>query len=294
MTKVKERIYEILEATQPADRVSRSVQGFIIVLIVLNVGAVVFATVDSIYQPYQRYFQAFELFSVIVFTIEYLLRVWVCTEDPEYNRPLVGRLRFMVTPGALIDLLAILPFYLPKTGVFDFRTLRALRLFRLFRLLKLGRYSASVTELRNVLDDKKEQVFLALMAVLVLLILASSAMYYAERDAQPDHFSHIPDAMWWGVVTMTTVGYGDVTPITTLGKVLGGFISLLGIGLFALPAGILASGFEEALKRKAGDEEEEEDDESTGKQQEDGEVGEKKYCPCCGRRLEEEESEEAQ
>jgi voltage-gated potassium channel len=127
----------------------------------------------------------------------------------------------------------------------------------------------------GVLRDKKEQIGVALVAVLVVLVLASSAMYFVERRVQPEHFSSIPDAMWWGIVTLTTVGYGDVHPTTTIGKVLGGIISLMGIGLFALPAGILSSGFEQALEERHGEAGQQEDDEGRAS-------GEGRYCPHCG------------
>ena len=290
----KQRTYEVLEGTRFGDRTSQIVHWFIITLIVLNVAAIVMSTVEPLKQDYREYFRWFEIVSVVIFTIEYVLRVWAITESDEYNRPVVGRLRFMVTPGALIDLVAILPFYLPWLTDFDLRGIRSLRLFRLFRLLKIGRYSKSMTIFGDVLRDKRQQVGLAFVAVVIVLVFVSSLMYFAEMNAQPDKFGSIPEAMWWGVITLTTVGYGDVYPVTTIGKVLGGIISLLGIGLFALPAGILASGFEEAVNRReklrhGDDEEEDEEDEGAAKEAEDeaqngsGESdAEHRYCPCCG------------
>lgn len=275
---VKHRTYEILEGTRARDTASRVFQWFIITLITLNVLAVVLATVDRLYEPYQTYFRIFEIVSVIVFTVEYVLRVWAITEDERYRRPVRGRLRFMVSPAGLIDLLAILPFFLPRLTSVDLRAIRALRLFRLFRLLKLGRYSESILLFGDVLREKREQIVLAFLAVAVLTVFASSLMYFAEHQAQPEKFASIPDAMWWAVITLTTVGYGDVTPITTFGKVLGGFISLMGIGLFALPAGILASGFDEAMERKNQLRQE--------RAEHDGDEADETVCPCCGRPLE--------
>lgn len=283
MDNLRHRIYEILEGTREDDTTSRVVQGLIIALIVINVVAVVLGTVPALYDEYARYFEFIEIASIIVFSIEYVLRVWVALENEDYNRPVLGRLRYMVTPGALIDLVAILPFFLPMVASgLDLRGIRAVRIFRLFRLMKIGRYSTSVTLLGGVLRDKKEQIGLALTAVLVILVFASSAMYFIERSAQPDHFSSIPQAMWWGIITLTTVGYGGVYPVTTLGQIVGGVISLLGIGLFALPAGILASGFETALEKKHGDLDEEERQGKTP----DLDRDEYNYCPCCGRKLE--------
>ena len=280
LSRLRHRTYEILWSTRDRDRVSAAVNWFIITLIVFNVAAVVVATVGDLGERYQAFFNRFELVSVIIFGIEYLARVWACVEAKPFGRPVRGRLRFMVTPSALIDLLAIAPFFVLRFTSVDLRAFRALRLFRLFRLLKLGRYSTSIAIFTDVLRDKKEQIVIALLLVVVLLLFSSSVMYFAERDAQPEAFSSIPASMWWGVATLTTVGYGDVHPVTTLGKVFGGVIAMLGIGLFALPAGILSSGFEEALSRKGKDEEEDEREER------------ERYCPCCGRELDEAAEEE--
>ncbi|MDP3765775.1 MAG: ion transporter [Nanoarchaeota archaeon] len=247
--KVKSRIFEILEASA-SDFHSRVFVLFIMTLISLNVIAVILETVENLSFQYSYFFTMFEVFSVAVFTIEYLLRIWTCTADKRFENPITGRSRFVVTPLAIVDLIAVLPFYLPLIFPFDLRFIRVLRLFRLFRLLKMARYSESLRTLGNVFKAKKEELFITLFAVLILLIFASSLMYSIEHEAQPQAFSSIPNAMWWGVVTLATVGYGDVYPITPIGKFLGAIISLLGIGMFALPAGIIASGFAEELRRK--------------------------------------------
>jgi len=151
---------------------------------------------------------------------------------------------------ALIDLFAILPFYLPMLIPVDLRFLRALRLFRLLRLLKMGRYSNAMRVVGSILKRKRPELVVIFVIILVLLIISSSLMYYVENVAQPEKFGSIPETFWWSICTLTTVGYGDVTPVTPFGKVCAGFIALLGIGMFALPAGILASGFEEEMLRK--------------------------------------------
>lgn len=156
----------------------------------------------------------------------------------------------MLTPLAMIDLFAILPFYLPMIIPLDLRFIRAVRLFRLFRLFKIGRYSKALSLLKKVLKDKKEELILIIFVVFLLLIIFSSLMYFIEKEAQPEAFSSIPEAMWWGIITLTTVGYGDVYPITPLGKILGALIAFLGIGMFALPAGILGSGLVEVVRKK--------------------------------------------
>ena len=246
---LKSRILGILE---PGDEDSRYFDPFIIGLIFLNVAAVVLETVDWINLRYAALFNAFEIFSVAVFTVEYTLRVWSCTANPDFKDPVRGRLRFMVTPLALIDLMAVLPFYLPFVFA-DLRIMRALRLFRLLRVLKLARYSDSLKTFVEVLRLKKEELLLMLFAIMILLVVSSSLMYDVENEAQPDAFSSIPAAMWWGIVTLATVGYGDVYPVTPWGKLIGSIVVILGIGLFALPTGVLASGFAEVLARRKED-----------------------------------------
>jgi voltage-gated potassium channel len=246
--RVKQRLFRILEIAESGDTPSRVFDIFIMTLISLNVVAVILATVKVLEVRYSAVFRSFEVFSVAVFTIEYTLRLWTSTSSQKYKHPVIGRFRFATTPLALVDLIAILPFYLPMFIPFDLRFVRALRLVRLFRLFKMGRYSKSLRILGEVLRAKKEELVITVFVVFILLVVASSLMYYVETEAQPESFSSIPSAMWWGVCTLTTVGYGDVSPITPLGKFLGSVIALLGIGVFALPAGILASGLVETIE----------------------------------------------
>jgi voltage-gated potassium channel len=222
---------------------------FILLLILVNVVAVIISTDAAIYAAHSTFFDSLELFSIIVFAIEYVVRLWTCTRDPRYSSPILGRIRYALRPMAIIDLLAILPFFIPVMGV-DLRFIRAVRLFRLFRIFKLGRYSTSLLLIARVLKAKKEEIGITLFAGAIILLIASSLVYISEHPHQPEAFASIPDAMWWGVATLTTVGYGDVYPITGMGKLLASFIAVLGIGLFALPTGILASGFAEELEHK--------------------------------------------
>jgi voltage-gated potassium channel len=219
---------------------------FIVGLILANVAAVVLDSVASIRQAHGALLHTFEYFSVTVFGIEYLLRLWSAVESQPSRPSLKVRARYAVSWPAVIDLLAILPALLPMLPI-DLRVLRLLRLLRMARLLKLGRYSRAMQTFGLVLRGKREELAIAVIAVLVLLLVTSSLMYYVENAAQPEAFPHIPAAMWWGAAALTTVGYGDVYPVTVLGKVLGIMSAVLGIGLFALPAGIMASGFSEAL-----------------------------------------------
>jgi voltage-gated potassium channel len=191
----------------------------------------------------------FEVFSVGIFSLEYLLRIWACVCDSRFRHPFFGRLRFMLRPLTLIDLISILPFYLPFLGI-DLRSLRALRLFRILWIFKTARYYSSLTLIRHVLTSKREELLLTFALMMALLVAASSVMFYCENEAQPQLFSSIPATMWWGVTTLTTVGYGDMCPITAAGKICASVISIIGVGMFALPTGILGAGFIEEMQRK--------------------------------------------
>lgn len=218
------------------------------VLILLNVMAFVLETIKPIYRQFGVYFELFESISVGVFTLEYLLRVWSITESSAYPKTWKGRLSYMTSPMAIIDLLAFLPAYLPLFYK-DLRIVRAFRLFRLFRLLKLWRYSSSLRMLIKVVVDKRSDLQVIAFTILVLMVVSASLMYMIENDIQPKTFSSIPTSMWWAVVTLTTVGYGDMYPVTDLGRVLGAFTALLGVGLIALPSGIISAGFVQEIHR---------------------------------------------
>ena len=246
----KQRVHELLGPSAPGDQASHRVDVAILTLITLNIVALVLETVPGLEQAFRPQFYAFEVLSVVVFTAEYLLRIWSSTVDPRYRRPVLGRIRFALTPMELVDLLAVLPFWLPFLGV-DLRVLRALRLFRVFRVIKLRRYSRAVQTLEHVLVRTREEMAISLSVVAILILLASSLMYFVENAAQPEAFSSIPATMWWAVATLTTVGYGDVYPVTPLGKVLASFTALLGIGMFALPTSILGAAFVDDLRGKA-------------------------------------------
>lgn len=247
---IKLRLYDVLVETKDNELIDRIVAAFLLLLIILNGIAVVLETVEELAVRFKSIFTTLEIFSVAVFTVEYLLRLWIAPLDARYAKPFTGRLRYALTPIAIIDLLAILPAYLPLLFPFDLRILRFLRTFRLFRLLKMNRYAESLSMMDDVVRSKKEELLLIVLMISMLLLFSSTLMYVVETEAQPDKFTSIPAAMWWGVATLTTVGYGDVYPITPLGKLLSGVIAFLGIGIFALPTGILASGFAEQLKKR--------------------------------------------
>lgn len=247
----KQKILRTLNKADDKDILSKRFDQFIMALILLNVAAVIIETVDSIKSNYKLVFEYFEIFSVIVFSIEYIVRVWACTAIEKYKHPIWGRLKYMISVEAIIDLLAILPFYLPYLiNHADGRIIRVLRLFRLFRIFKMGRYSLAFGLITTVIKKRREELVVTLTLLLILLIFASTMMYYIEYEPDKPGFQSIPETMWWGVATLTTVGYGDVYPITALGKLLGAVIAILGVGLFALPAGIIAGGFESELSGK--------------------------------------------
>lgn len=248
--RIQRRTFQIIDRGEEGDLPSKIVDLFIMALIVLNVGAVIIETEAEFVAHHKVTLHTFDIFSVAVFTIEYLLRIWSCTSERRFAHPVMGRLRFMVRPMALVDLAAIAPFFLPMLLTMDMRAVRALRLFRLFRLFKMGRYCSAMQTMGRVLLAKKEEMLVGLMIMLMLLVFAASAMYFVEHDAQPEAFGSIPKAMWWSAVTLTTVGYGDVTPVTALGKVLAACMAMLGVGMFALPAAILAQGFVQEVDRR--------------------------------------------
>lgn len=229
---------------------------FIYTLIILNIAALILESYEELNSKYSSVFYYFELFSVIIFTIEYFIRIWVSDKTKEDKKE---RLNFAFSSAGIIDLIAILPFYLPLIFPFDLRVIRILRLFRLLRIFKLGRYSKSLKTIRYIFKETKAELSITVFVTFVLMILSSTLMYYIEHDDQPEQFASIGDAFWWSVATLTTVGYGDVYPVTGLGKLLSGVIALIGIGFVALPTGIISSAFIDKIQSEKKIEEEVED-----------------------------------
>jgi voltage-gated potassium channel len=218
---------------------------FIYTLIILNIVALILESYQGIGAKYHAFFGYFEIFSVAIFTIEYFVRIWISDKTKEDK---TERLNFAFSSMGIIDLIAILPFYLPFIFPIDLRIVRILRLFRLLRIFKLGRYSKSLKTMRYIFRQTKAELSTTIFVTFVLMILSSTLMYYIEHDDQPELFANIGDALWWSIATLTTVGYGDVYPITGLGKILGGIIALLGIGFVALPTAIISSAFIEKIQ----------------------------------------------
>jgi len=284
--RLRETAWEILTTRTSGSRhagTSTLVSASIFALILLNVVATILGTVDAIKVQYGAALRGFEIFSVLIFTVEYVLRVWACVEAEEYDGAVAGRFRFARSFYAIIDLAAIAPFYI-SFGL-DLRFARVLRLLRVFRMVKAARYFSALRMFGEVARSKREEITVSLALLGMLTVVTSSLMYYAERAAQPEVFSSIPDAIWWSVVTVTTVGYGNATPVTVPGQILGGLVAVLGAGMGALPAGFLASGFSDALEGSSAKEKTQEAYEGNSGARASGQLSslsEIRYCPHCG------------
>lgn len=244
---LRKKVFDLLDV-QSTTLTGKLIDWFLMTLIAVNVIAVIMETEPWFHQMFEPYLFRLEVFSVIIFTIEYFLRLWSCPENPAYkNVPeKITRLKYSVTPMAIIDLIAILPFYLAFLTNIDLRFLRVLRLLRIF---KLTRYSEAMTTLLKVLKDEINSFAAAIFIMIVIMIIAASGIFLVEHDDQPNVFGSIPQSMWWSIVTLTTVGYGDIYPISVLGKIFAALIMVAGVGLVALPTGILASSFSDNLHR---------------------------------------------
>lgn len=260
--KIKKRIYEIIEKAQGIDKTSKVFDWFIMTVILLSIFSIIIESFDIKNEKVIFLLKSFEIISVIIFTIEYALRVWTSDLVDKERKPILSRIKYMVSFYGLVDLMAILPFYLPMFVAVDLRFIRILRLFRIFRLLKMNRYTNSISLIKKVIRSKKEELFVTIFSASILILLSSCIMYYIEKNAQPNQFGNILSTMWWSVATLTTVGYGDIYPVTPLGKIISGLIAVLGMGIIALPTGIISSGFiTELVKNK------------------------KKKCPHCGEKI---------
>jgi len=218
---------------------------FMVFIIFASSFSLVLTTEQSIEEKYGYYLWLFEGFSSLVFMVEYLLRIWSCPENHEKHGPLRCRLRYIFSIMGLVDLFSFLPFFLILLG---WTQTPQLMLVQLLRLIKLTRYSVAFDLLRDVIKEEAESLFVSVMLMFIILIFASVGIFIFEHEVQPDAFGSIPKAMWWAIVTLTTVGYGDVTPITVQGRIFATFITIAGVGLVSLPAGIIASGFTEQLR----------------------------------------------
>lgn len=267
MEKIKKRLFEIIQTAADGDTASKVFDIGIIALIIINV-ILIIADTFKLPEWCSILFNCVEIFSVIVFTIEYTLRVY--TADLLYMNvsPTKARIKYIFSFMAIIDLLAILPFYIPFVIPIDLRVLRMIRIVRLLRVFKVNRYTTALSTIGNVFRKKKNQLLSSIFVVLLLMIIAAVLMYNIENEAQPEAFDNAFSSLWWAVATLTTVGYGDVYPVTIFGKILSAIIALLGIGLVAVPSGIISAGFIEIIDENKNSIEDE-----------------KSYCPYCGKKI---------
>ena len=298
--RIKRNVFEIIQPSADvsqarlASRIFDSVIMTLIVFSVLSVFICTFAIPDWLFRILIRV----EFVSIIIFTIEYALRIWTANLlFPELN-PVRARIRYITSPMAIIDLISILPFLVPVLHTYNLIGVRVFRLVRLLRIFKLNRYSDALAAIGDVFRSKSQQMIASTFFVFIILILASLLIYYAEHDAQPEQFANAFSGLWWAVATLTTVGYGDIYPITPLGRVLGAIIAILGIGVVAVPTSILSAGFMGMLEKETAEEnnkarETEKQDRPAGTPDAHAHPAESadappetpQYCPHCGKKL---------
>jgi voltage-gated potassium channel len=246
---LRRRVYEVLEQGPMGTTASRVVSRFLIALVLINLAAVVFESVPALEARYRGLFFAIEIVSLVVFTVEYILRLWVASEHEPHQHLTAhrARLKYALSPAGLVDLLSVLPFWFAPVLPGD---LRSLLVLRIFRFLKLARYSAGVRSLLDAIYAERRALLGCMFILFGATMISASIMYIVERGAQPDKFGTSPDAMWWSIVTLATIGYGDVTPVTPLGRVIAAFVIFGGLIMVALPVGIISIAFAEQIHRR--------------------------------------------
>lgn len=267
----RKRIFEIISRAEEGDKASKTFDRVIMTLIVLSILSIVLESFQPLAIKYHALFRGFEAVSVIVFTIEYILRIF--TADylfPDEEHP---RIKYFTSFIAIIDLLAILPFFIPFISL-DLRFLRMVRLLRLSKLLrvfKLTRYMDAWAIIVKVIKQSSSQLIVSIALCLFVMLFSAIVMYTVENPAQPEQFPNVIRSLWWALCTLTTVGYGDVYPITAVGRLFASIISIVGIGIIAIPTGIIAVGFTSVINK-----------EHEAADKEDPKL----YCPYCGHKLE--------
>lgn len=242
MERARLRLFHILHKPVPDCVLTRYVNYVLAAVILVNCVAVALETVPAIHAPHRAWFSAFEIFSTGFFVVEYLLRLWVCVERDEFRAPLAGRLKYALRPLPLLDLIVIVTLWAP----WDLRFLRIFRLSRLLRVLRLDGLDRSLQSVLAAVRRRRNLLVMSLLAMGISIYCLAAMLYFVEHPAQPEVFSSIPATLWWSVVTLTTIGYGDMAPVTSLGKVLAGMAMLIGIGVFALPTAIVTAAILEA------------------------------------------------
>ena len=241
--KLKNKIWNLIEYDDDDHGLSKFVNYFLLTLIIITLITLILETEKNLRDNYYNVFYLIETTIIIFFSIEYILRLITCTSSKRFSGK-YGRIKFIFSTMGLIDLLAILPFYLTFLSS-NLLFLRILRIIRILRLFKTFHYFKSLGKILLIFEKRKDDLIASLMILISLLTITSVGIYFAENEAQPEKFSSILSSMWWSVATLTTVGYGDIYPITTIGKFLGSLSAIFGVCLFAIPTAILASGFSE-------------------------------------------------
>jgi len=278
--KIRKYLYDTMEVPSSIDEQGWYYEVFMMILILVNIIAMILGTISSIQIQYDWFLTPLENITLAIFTVEYILLLWVCTENPVYQDPINGRIKYAFTFFALINLISILPVFFPLLA--PFVALRVVRLFRIFRILKLSKYSDSLKTLFGALYAKKEQLFMTFLIIIFLVVMASVFIYYAENGENPHPaFSDIPHTIWWSFVTLSPIHNETGYPETPTGKIIASGLALLEIGIFAIPAGIMASAFEDQYRT---DKEKQEKEQlavcKTGQTIEEEKT---KICPFCGK-----------
>lgn len=246
---IKHTLYDLMEVPAYENNKGWIYEFFMMGLILLNGIALILGTVDWVQQQYDWFLIPFEIVSVVIFTIEYLVLLWVCTENKKYSDPIRGRIKYAMTPIAIINLVSVLPAFIPFILPINLSALRMIRLFRILRLLKLTKYSNSLKTLYRAVNSRKEQLIMTCLIIGFLVVIASIFIFYAENGHNPEPaFADIPHTLWWSFVKLSPISTEPGTPVTIWGKVVASSLAILEIGIFAIPAAIMANAFEEQWK----------------------------------------------
>lgn len=246
---LRRRIYLMLDAPAWQGAGMSVLNRAIVLLIIASVAVAVLESEPTVYEGHESFLSWIEIGFAVTFLVEYVVRLWVCVENPSYGHGLKGRIAYALSPWALVDFLAVVPPLLTLFGSEAF-VLRLFRMIRILRLAKLGRYSTAMAAIAEAVRSRRYELIMSAGMAGVMLLVSSTLLYIVEGNSQPETFGSIPRAMWWSVATLTTVGYGDVFPTTALGRILAGVTAVIGIGLIAMPTGILASAFSDVLAKQ--------------------------------------------
>jgi voltage-gated potassium channel len=242
LRRLRAQLFAILHAPEPGNRTARWVNYFLAALIIANAVAITLETVPGINRALDRTLWWLEAISTAIFVVEYVARVWTCVEQQHLSRPIRGRLRFALQPLALLDLIAVATYWTP----WDLRFLRVVRLVRLLKIFHLYEFEAALDRLTVSLARRKELLFVSVTLMALFVYLAASLLYQIEHARQPEVFTSVPATFWWASVTFNTIGYGDMVPLTSLGRLFAALVSVFGIGVFALPTAIVIAAIIES------------------------------------------------